>query len=589
MSWGRSSAASQSGQDMEEEATGPDERAQQWDQGIDSDPEADDDALDEDYVPSPDEAEDNHEADDDGDDGADEESDDGERPPKRRRILPANVSEIVVQAVAREEQRIRDKLVEYIERQPPRRSSTRPADAPDTGSSSAGILFNAYTSFTERERKIVAHIQSGEGDRKRKAVTRTSLAFTSPALDSADGRKPNKTTIRKGLKAGRAKAGMSQPGTTFGGNWRPTVGVESARLMWDARVLEMLAWLSTLLFAEVSREVSSQEVEAMVVNGRVLVSANEQDAVRAIAAAQLPGLLDRADVLEMLKSDLSRRHATAMGQVLSAVSAQPADESELTEAQRAGIELVAQYEVDSSLLDDEDERNELSDLIATLGNAMLEKKFRCVDGGSPQSAAGLIEDAEYAGQIIVVDAWQRTSATSGKSAVCSHAEQNLLYALVCSGHREGAQVAGKKRPCSGCSLTLRLVDEAGFNVRYNPHPGGQWDGTTYQGLLQIALQLNNYDADGLNRWIVNALADDDLQQFVTLISGDDPPPGIPAKAAIGAQMIDGLKVSTAEGTNSVFLSYSSPDEDENEGEEEDEEERKYGKADKYEKEERKTK
>lgn len=51
------------------------------------------------------------------------------------------------------------------------------------------------------------------------------------------------------------------------------------------------------------------------------------------------------------------------------------------------------------------------------------------------------------------------------------------------------------------------------------------------------------------------------KQFVTLISGDDPPHEVPAKAAIGALTIDGLTVSTAEGTHSVFLSYSSSGDD----------------------------
>jgi hypothetical protein len=495
--------------------------------------------------------------------------DEAAQQPKRRRFvqqLPANVPDYVLELVEQQADAIASGLINYIEIYKPRLRSEETAAKPDPRDPYKQ-LFTAYAYCTEREVRSAEHLYSDAYDEDKDLVGRTSITYDGPPIGKTTGRKVSPTSVKEGMQEGVADAEITQVATTFEGKWGTTVNVSPARLKWNDRTLELLTQLSTLLFAHVSQKCTTEEVEAMVVNGRVLISANEVGAVKQLLGVCLRDVLDQQkELIASLKSAISEQNATTLAQTMSAMGARSGEK--LTEDQQEGIKWLAQTGVDGMILDDEDETAELAGLLEALYQAVV-AKTNVVKGGEPESAAGRITDGANAGAIIVVDAWEYTpkpteKTPEPKSVVCSHAEQNLVYALVCSGHQDGAQVAGKKRPCTACSLSLKLADDAGYKVKYNPHPGGYWEGTTYRGLQRIAAKLGITDAEQLNAWIRGVVGDEEFAQYITLAKElDDVPDEVSAKLVIGNGAPDRPKFSTAEGSVGIKLSYDPPsDEDE---------------------------
>jgi hypothetical protein len=73
----------------------------------------------------------------------------------------------------------------------------------------------------------------------------------------------------------------------------------------------------------------------------------------------------------------------------------------------------------------------------------------------------------------------------------SHAEQNLMLALINSNYSTGADIsiAGGKRPCTICYLSLCLTKEKYPSLRYGIKPGGMYMGETKKGLTEICAAL----------------------------------------------------------------------------------------------------
>jgi hypothetical protein len=519
------------------------------------------------------EAEDDAGVDDSDDDGyepsSDSESDsdeeEEERQAKRRRYvgqLPADVSEYVTELVQQQADVIASGLIDYIEEYHPRLRSELPTGDPSTEDLRYRTLFEAYTSYTEREETVATHFQSGAYDEDADVVGRTSVTYDGPPIGASTGRQITPTSVKEGMKQGTDDADMTLIATTFEGKWKETLSVSPPRLKWNDRTLELLTQLSTLLFAKVSQTITTEEVEAMAVNGRVLVSANEVGAVKRLVDVSLTEVLNQQKTLiASLKGEISQQNATTLAQTMSALGAQ--SDEELTEAQRDGVRWLAQTGLDGAILDDDDETEELSGLLEALYATMTEN-LKVVAGGAPESAAALITGDANAGTIIVVDAWEYVpepteKTPKPKAVVCSHAEQNLVYALVCSGHKDGAQVAGKKRPCTACSVSLQLADDAGYAIKYNPHPGGYWEATTHRGLQRIAQKVGVTSATQLNEWVRGIVGDDEFRQYITLVEElDGPPDEIAATSVIGKSAKERAKFSTAEGSQSIDLSFSPP-------------------------------
>ncbi|GAB1510366.1 hypothetical protein [Actinophytocola sp. KF-1] len=244
---------------------------------------------------------------------------------------------------------------------------------------------------------------------------------------------------------------------------------------------QYLGNLSNLLF----ERVSTMEVEAMLANDRVLVSTNETDTVTSLAGLDLGAALQgAAGAVVADNSDHALLRRYKIGVVGEALRAVPAD-AELTPGHLAGAKELA--ELETGFRADHDGRRELESFLRVLKNHV--QNALTVQGPfSIDEAAQRLVDPAYKHKVLAVKALD-----GGKS----HAEQHLVLALIKSGHTGKAVVAGTKRPCAMCWLTLALAHQNGWNVEFNNEPGGFWDTTVIRGLAAVAQELGVGDITDL--------------------------------------------------------------------------------------------
>lgn len=291
------------------------------------------------------------------------------------------------------------------------------------------------------------------------------------------------------------------------GAWRPTGTLSGPASKATTRDLQLLNHLSQALI----NVVHTTEIEAMAVNGRIVVSANEKVAVAKLLS------LDLADTL--LKTSGStpwqQGKADKLGELLEALAlgSRPAD-AQRDERARRGIRRLVQLGVDCSL--EPQQTVAVKAILATLYRVVTDPgAARILDGGTPESdpasVIDLINNDRYAGCVIVVNG---DTATAG---VQSHAEQNLVHAALLAG-RSGEQIsiAGGKRPCTVCWMTLCLAREYSYDITFNTRAGGFWDGSTYRGLHRVAHALG---VKNLQEWISTVTSGKDgqsgLAQYLT--------------------------------------------------------------------------
>ncbi|HTJ72256.1 MAG TPA: hypothetical protein VL551_32245 [Actinospica sp.] len=262
------------------------------------------------------------------------------------------------------------------------------------------------------------------------------------------------------------------------------------------RDLQLLNQLSQLLLNEVAK---SQEIEAMVVNGRILVSANEQGTVDELAAFNLNALLPRYRSTARVGPKQTRGtvdwKTVKPRKIADLCTALLLDGPGFAvvnnnAAAKVGLRRLIQLQVDCQLVPDQ--RRQVTEILATL-HATLTRGGALVNGGSPAAAAAKILDPAHAGKIITVD------AVNG-----SHAEQNLVAAVIAAAvaapgqtglrakivARGPVSVAGGKRPCTTCWFTIGLARRYGLDIHCNWHPGGLWKTTTNIGAADVATLLN---------------------------------------------------------------------------------------------------
>jgi hypothetical protein len=272
-------------------------------------------------------------------------------------------------------------------------------------------------------------------------------------------------------------------------------GVEA--LLPDVKIGEQtrqyLGHISEVFF----EKVEGMEVESMLVNGRVLVSANETERVEAMAGFSLATLLSNA--AKAVNADLSEAYARdgekvvnanharrryeigVMGEALKVI---PKD-TNLNDAQRAGAERLAAAAAGYHV--DHDSRKDLEALLLVIQHQV--RNLTSVQGPySIDQAAQKIVDPAFKNAVIAVK-----PVDGGKS----HAEQHLALAYIKSGYRGKAVVAGTKNPCATCWLSLALVHQAGFAIEFNNTPGAYWDTTVFRGLGEIARVLGVTDITNL--------------------------------------------------------------------------------------------
>jgi hypothetical protein len=274
--------------------------------------------------------------------------------------------------------------------------------------------------------------------------------------------------------------GMAGTGWGTKGKWTEA-GIASGPVPKSAvRDLQLANQVSEAIIAALDLNgVKTTEIEVMLVNNRMLVSANEAAVVATLTGTNLRALF--ATIATHLEEDSLAEYAERKAEKVMAVYAALIGRDD---DQSTGTRRLADIAVCAHLLPDQ-----VDTVRAALGS-LPNGNQPFVDGGRPPEAAALITNPAYIGRIIAV----KPNVVDGEPK--SHAEQNLALALVLSGYTGPVAIAGGKRPCTICYLSLCLVrHRKAPSLRFNEHPGGFWEGTTSNGLHHIvqALKLSLVD------------------------------------------------------------------------------------------------
>lgn len=383
------------------------------------------------------------------------------------RVLPATMNPVALTIITKRVKRLRDDMGTTVGKK----------------KQSNELLRAAYDSAAKRQKMPPPKDMDRGGAKTAKGVPK----------------KVTKVGAKRSIQTVSEDHGMELAGgITYSGKWMEEGRASGARPKVGDRDLQLLNQLSVLLFNAVSAETGTQEIESMAVNGRVVVSANEEGTVALIRGIALDELLSKA----------------ASGKIGDTAIGLVAKEKDISERERSGMSRLSAMEMDTAEFPDQ--AQSVQAVLETLHKTMAEKTA-IINGGSPETVAGHITDPGSKGRVVTVDAWD------GPEVSCSHAEQNLLYALVLSGYKGKASIAGKKRPCTACWISLMLVRRAGYDITFNLRPGGYWDTTTYQGLHRIAVALGfTSEASLLAQVKEMAGQDSGFKQYVTSVAGTDP-------------------------------------------------------------------
>lgn len=316
----------------------------------------------------------------------------------------------------------------------------------------------------EVEGAIVVHGLKDRGARHlRTAHKNKAQRVLVTALEMA---KRKDTAPRKFSKAGVDSTfkGATQPSqTTFSGRWTSNIVVSGARSFSTNRDAQILRHLSAQLFWYIRNKLghsSEQEVQAMSVNDRILIAANEDKSVEALAndfQSKASGYLRKLLETAQESDERSRVNAIKLAGVLS------------------GKRSFNKY-----------------DAIDTLIDIAQNDSFAKVDISDQAGCQKAITDSSYSKKLVL---------TVGGGDL--HAEQKLVVALYQSGQKN-AVIFGKKRPCTACHATLRFAnDKLNLGIRHNHHHGGYW-GTANQGLydlVNLAVARNALTSEQAFEWL----------------------------------------------------------------------------------------
>ncbi|WP_370941864.1 hypothetical protein AB5J62_22420 [Amycolatopsis sp. cg5] len=376
-------------------------------------------------------------------------------------------------------------------------------DATRAGSAVLAMLEDARNIILKRARTLAAEVdeayQGAPGsedvsDRYTQAALSAPPATVAGPIAQGQGG-VSKTTVLATTRGATSTMRFAN-NVTFRGKWAADGLASGAGPKNAVRDLQLLNQISQLLLS-IGK---STEIEAMVVNDRILVSANEAGTVQEMIGRKL------ADLAEGYQpsgdADYDRKARKTQG-VLNVMAG---DDDAL------GEERMARLAVDTDVFPEQEPG--VTGILAALSQAYLP----IIDGGLPNNAATLITNAALECRIIAVN----TTGTS--PSTCVHAEQSLAQALVLSGWRGPASIAGGKRPCLFCYVSLRLVQELHCpQLRFNRRPGGVWTGTTATGLYGLLLSLGADEAM-FRRAVTAAMS---VPQYVT-----DPRPGAEPAAEV---------------------------------------------------------
>lgn len=283
--------------------------------------------------------------------------------------------------------------------------------------------------------------------------------------------KQKKTKKPSWAAARRAFAEQTEgTGITYAGRWPDDVENRLQQSFSTQQTRQILRHISIQVFMYVRKQLGrtgEQEVQSMLVNGRVLVATNDGESIDMLVAAL-------------------KKKAKAKGQENGLRDILTGRWSTEKRAVRAGKKLkrvIAGTRAKTVP-------------VAKIVRAIPEKTEDCFEVMDLSgNDARLVTSVGGARKIIFV-----------KGSPAPHAEQKLVHALVQSGHTGEAHVYGKKRPCFGCYLTLKYVKEHGFpNLIFNPNPGGTW----YPPMKEFAdhAALFGSDRESVLEWFLEQAED----------------------------------------------------------------------------------
>jgi len=237
------------------------------------------------------------------------------------------------------------------------------------------------------------------------------------------------------------------------GMWPPEVRVALERSFARERTQQVLSHFAIRLFARVRKTVKAeQEIQAMFVNDRIFISANE------VASIKQLGSLTANEMREVLfaQGGADTRHARAGAKLRSLVYGSRLEREGFFGPEEEGnAEEIEEHPV---------QEEELDTIRAILLKASDDATF-FLHQMSIEGAAKAINEPKYANCVILVQGLRK-----------AHAEQNLILAYVQSGSESFATVYGKKRPCAGCYMTFVFAQQVmgRKNLLFGKEPGGYW-------------------------------------------------------------------------------------------------------------------
>jgi hypothetical protein len=331
------------------------------------------------------------------------------------------------------------------------------AEATEMGSQAARLHRSASSTTSQKSEP------EGLGGGPRQPLSRSHVVqftkATPGAASKAKGggvapavKKKKKLASMKALKATVKKAQDDEEwgfatGHTSSGQWPEEVIVRTPHSFAKERVRQVLRHVATAAYFKVKESVKEeQEVQAMFVDERLLISSNLPESVKKLES------LSAAEVFEML---------------LSGKGIPDADERAQRDMRKLQG-LVSGARIDDLVKDPTDplgpaEKADLESIAKTITLAIKDPKNYLVTCSISQ-AAGYIKDAKYKNKLIAV-----TGLSGG------HAEQNLVVAYAKSKSSSQALIYGKKRPCTGCYMTFLYATQVlKLNIVHSEQPGGFW-------------------------------------------------------------------------------------------------------------------
>jgi hypothetical protein len=241
------------------------------------------------------------------------------------------------------------------------------------------------------------------------------------------------------------------------------------------QTLQILGHLSEIFM----HRMPDMEYQSMLVNDRLFVAANAQNAIAAHQGKVLQDFMAQAakDVV-VDKEAIDQQRRRKLGALSEALKLDPASKDPLTAEQIEGAAVLAEYDVGYHV--DHDARDSLESVLKVLQH-QASNSIAMVGPLDPVNAAACVADDAYRNKVILV----QTPTQTGW-----HAEQALALMLITAGWSRGARVGGTKNPCFTCWLTLNLLPQCGFPLEALQTPGFIWESNTVPGLTHVAKALH---------------------------------------------------------------------------------------------------